>query len=116
MSFLSFRFSVADRQVLQDPLLDLLQIVVILLQDLLGLRDAQIVLGLLRPGRSMSQSRYVRMTDASAASGCMRDRRPSCVFASCSTGSGILALAIFCSSSWISCPRSSVSPALSGWP
>ena len=44
------RVELADGQVLEDPVLDLLEVVVVLVEDLPGVGDVEVVLGLLRPG------------------------------------------------------------------
>ena len=46
-----------DRQVLQDPVLDLLQVVVVLVQDLAGLRHVDLAAGQRLQGRLAIQSR-----------------------------------------------------------
>ncbi len=47
------RFGVefAHREVLEDPVLDLLEVVVVGVEDLAGMADVEVVLGLLRPGQ-----------------------------------------------------------------
>ena len=45
------RLQLADREVLDDPLLDLLEVVVIGVEDLAGVGDVEVVVGLRRPGQ-----------------------------------------------------------------
>ena len=48
---LHFLLHLADGEVLQDPLLDLFQVVVVFVQNLRGRLDVEVVLGLLAPGQ-----------------------------------------------------------------
>jgi len=78
----------AHRQALDDPLLDVLQAVVILVQDRLRLLEIQVVLVLIAKGRLIIQSRLsCAPWRSSAESGCIRssfvdsgNRPPSCTF------------------------------------
>ena len=44
------RVQLADGQVLEDPVLDLLEVIVVLVEDLASVADVEVVLGFLRPG------------------------------------------------------------------
>ena len=72
----------ADGEVLEDALLDLLEAVVVLVEDLAHRGDVEVVRASgACHGRSRIQSRYVRTTVYSAEPTCIVRRRLSCFFA-----------------------------------
>ena len=105
----------AHRQVLEDPVLDLLEVVVVGVEDLAGVGDVEVVLGLLRPGQ-LDQPLEVGADDAvlgrgrAAVSPAARARARRL----CSACSGSSAASIFSRSSLTSACCSSPSPS-SSW-
>ena len=66
----------AHRQVLEDPVLDLLEVVVVLVEDLAGVLDVEVVLGLLRPGQ-LDQPLEVGADDAVLGGGRRQPLQPA---------------------------------------
>ena len=77
-----------DREVLEDPLLDLVEIEVVPVEHLARVREVEVVLGSVFQGSVRIHSRYVRITPYSAAACGSRSSRCSSRPAAFSTSSG----------------------------